>query len=448
MQQKIAQLSKIGRQKKFLLMLPLLVLPFFTFLLWSLGVVGAPESEEYSSSQLGFNMNLPSPLPAGDSNWNKLRFYEQADKKSARMHSLMKNDPYYQSSTSFDIKPSNQENALSLKDTLSKSYGFSYDPYPKGLQNSSDLNEEKVYQKLDLLKHELNKSTNQPRITKDSETLNHKDQMSSMETEELDKLESMMQNVQGGTTGDPEMKQINGMLEKILDIQHPDRVKDKLLQYSKENKQRVYPVNTVDHDDNISLLQPKHRAEVKFTADTIVTNRQIQNRNAFYSLNTENLNAEPLQSAIRARIQETQTLVSGETIRLRFATEVVIKGLLIPKEQFIIGTGTLNGDRLTVKIASIRYKDNILPVDLSVYDLDGMEGIYIPGTISTDVSKQATEQAIQGIGLASLDPSLGAQAASAGIQAAKTLIGKKTKLVKLTVKAGYQVLLRDNNQRN
>jgi hypothetical protein len=46
-----------------------------------------------------------------------------------------------------------------------------------------------------------------------------------------------------------------------------------------------------------------------------------------------------------------------------------------------------------------------------------------------------------------MDPSLGAQAASAGIQAAKTLISKKVKLVKVTVKAGYQVLLRDNNQK-
>lgn len=400
-------------------MLPLLVLPFVTFLLWSVGVIGEPENEEQSRSQLEFNMNLPSPLPAGDSNWNKLRFYEQADKDSAKMHSLMKNDPYYQSSPSLDIKPSTQENTLSLKDTLGNGYGFSYDPYPKGLQNSRDLNEQKVYQKLDLLKNELNKSTNQPRITKDSEIINHKDQMSGVDTEELDKLESMMQNVQVSTNGDSEMQQINGMLEKILDIQHPDRVKDKLLQYSKENKQRVYPVNAVNHSENISLLQPEHGSEAKFIADTIATTRQIHHRNAFFSLNTSSINAEPLQNAIRASIQETQTLVSGGTVKLRFASDVLVNGLLIPKEQIIIGTWTLNGDRLTVKVAYVRYKDNILPVDLSVYDLDGMEGIYIPGTISSDVSKQATEQAIQGIGLASLDPipgSPGGQCRNSGSQ--------------------------------
>jgi hypothetical protein len=41
---------------------------------------------------------------------------------------------------------------------------------------------------------------------------------------------------------------------------------------------------------------------------------------------------------------------------------------------------------------------------------------------------------------------LGAQAASAGIDAAKGLIRKKAKLVKVTVKAGYRVLLKDEKQ--
>jgi hypothetical protein len=46
--------------------------------------------------------------------------------------------------------------------------------------------------------------------------------------------------------------------------------------------------------------------------------------------------------------------------------------------------------------------------------------------------------------LASLDNSLGAQAASAGIQAAKSLIGKKAKLVRVNISAGYRVILRES----
>jgi len=43
----------------------------------------------------------------------------------------------------------------------------------------------------------------------------------------------------------------------------------------------------------------------------------------------------------------------------------------------------------------------------------------------------------------SLDPSIGQQAASVGIEAAKGLFSKKAKLIKVTVKAGYKVLLMD-----
>jgi hypothetical protein len=57
--------------------------------------------------------------------------------------------------------------------------------------------------------------------------------------------------------------------------------------------------------------------------------------------------------------------------------------------------------------------------------------------------KQSSDNALQDIGMMSVDPSLTEQAASAGISAAKTIFSKKVKLVKVTVKAGYQVLLKN-----
>ena len=98
-------------------------------------------------------------------------------------------------------------------------------------------------------------------------------------------------------------------------------------------------------------------------------------------------------------------------------------------------------------VTGVRYQNSLLPVALSAYDMDGLEGIYIPGAISRDVAKQSTDNALQNVGLNNLDPSIGMQAAGAGIQAAKSLISKKVKLIKVTVKAGYQVLLKDNNDK-
>lgn len=70
-----------------------------------------------------------------------------------------------------------------------------------------------------------------------------------------------------------------------------------------------------------------------------------------------------------------------------------------------------------------------------------------PGAITRDVAKQSADRAAQQIDIATLNPSIGAQAANAGIEAAKTLFSRKVKLVKVTVKAGYQVLLRDEKQK-
>jgi len=47
--------------------------------------------------------------------------------------------------------------------------------------------------------------------------------------------------------------------------------------------------------------------------------------------------------------------------------------------------------------------------------------------------------------LSTMDPSLKAQAAAAGINATKNLLSKKARLVKVMVKAGYRVLLKDQN---
>lgn len=153
-----------------------------------------------------------------------------------------------------------------------------------------------------------------------------------------------------------------------------------------------------------------------------------------------------VENAIKAVVHQSQVLVDGAVVKLRLLNDVFINGNLIPKDNFVFGTASLNGERLIIKINSIRYNNSLYPVDLSVFDMDGMDGIYIPGAITRDVAKQSADRAVQGIGLTTIDPSLKVQAATAGIEAAKTLLSKKAKLIKVTVKAGYHVLLRDEKQ--
>jgi conjugative transposon TraM protein len=273
----------------------------------------------------------------------------------------------------------------------------------------------------------------------------------SISSPDIHRLENIVQSMhQKDSSSDPEMEQLNGMMDKLLDIQHPERVKERIREQSQKSRQQVFPVVVSSNNDNISLLQSDavpsvQRDSIPPVKDTLVST--VRTSNAFYSLDDNNNNSDEKQSAIEAVIDETQTLVSGATVKLRLMSEVYINGVLVPKDNFVYGMASLNGERLNISISTIRYQNNILPVALSVYDMDGLSGIYIPGAITRDVAKQSADESLQGIGLTTLDPSLSAQAASAGIQAAKTLISKKVKLVRVTVKAGYRVLLRDTNQK-
>lgn len=151
-------------------------------------------------------------------------------------------------------------------------------------------------------------------------------------------------------------------------------------------------------------------------------------------------------NAIEAVVHTNQILVNGAVIKLRLVKDVYVNGFLIPKGSFIYGLVTLNGERLEVDISSVKNGNAIFPVKLQVYDMDGLHGIYITGAITRDVAKQSADNATQSVALNSLDPSVSAQVAGAGIEAANTLLSKKIKLVKVEVKAGYRVLLKDNNQ--
>jgi conjugative transposon TraM protein len=266
-------------------------------------------------------------------------------------------------------------------------------------------------------------------------------------TSDVARLEKMMEVMSSGNANDPEMEQIGDVLDKILQIQHPERVSDKIREESLLHKQQVFEVQVVVEDNNISSMDSQPVITQQDTIQNQVYSVAAYS-NSFYGLDGEESITPESSNAIEAVIHETQTVVAGSTIRMRLLSDVYINGALVEKDQFIYGKCAINGDRLTVSINSVRDEKSLLPVALSVYDLDGMEGISIPGAITRDAAKQAGSQSIQDVELYSMNNSLGVQAATAGIEAAKGLFTKKVKLIKVTVKAGYNILLKDNNQKN
>ncbi|MBX2968231.1 MAG: conjugative transposon protein TraM [Cyclobacteriaceae bacterium] len=436
--------EKFLQKRKFIMVLPLLVLPFLTMIFWALGGGQGVPAQATAMDFAGLNLTLPDAHFDEKEIWDKLSLYETADRDSAKYREDRESDPY------FDLIAFKSRQELRPQvDTVKKDNKL-IDSFKQKERLAHDPNEDRVNKKLQELYSEINKTSAQ---TANSQSTNNQqwksDAPSDLQfTADVDRLEKMMEMMQGGSESDPEMQQIESVLEKILDIQHPERVKEKLRAQTVQRKENAFSVETVNTNDNISLIPqksstlfPNMSVDSALSMQTLIVSRAIQN--GFYGLE-DDLQLQPeVGNAIEAIIHDTQELVTGATVKMRLLNEVTIHGKVIPKDQFIYGTCGINRERLTIEINSIRSGNSLLPVSLSVYDLDGLEGIYIPGAITRDAAKQASDDALQNIQLMSLDPTIGQQAASAGIEAAKGLFSKKAKLVKVTVKAGYQILLMD-----
>ena len=393
------------RQRKALLVLPLLIIPFLTLAFWAGG--GGKDSIGDERQDSGLNMELPDPHIKDERGVDKLSFYEESERDSAKFREAVKKDPLFQM-------------ALPVDTNLSKYGGTMFNPVPATYKDS---NEVRVYQKLAELNHQLNNNPAiQPQATFEPKEV-------SVDKGDVNRLENLLQNMSKDSNDDPQIGQLNEMMEKILDIQHPQRVQDKIKRESEKNIRESFVVNKQPALASISLMGD---VENESQADT-----------GFYGLDPDAWTGS--QNSIEAVIDQDQSIVSGAVIKMRLSENIQVAHTLIPKNNFVFGTCSLSEERLKIEVRSIRYGNSILPVNMEVYDMDGLPGIYIPGGITREVAKQSADNGLQAIDITSMDPTLKAQAASAGINAAKSLVSKKAKVVRVYLKEGYKILLKDNN---
>lgn len=421
------------KKRKLLAVLPLFIFAFSTLVFWALDGGKPAVAADLKSKNNGLNPMLPDAhLPEGAI--DKMSYYNNAQKDSAKLNELTQNDPYYKNGIAEDSL-GGQEGGIAA---FSPSSSFRQSgPDTRG--GYSDANEAKVYSKLSQLNTAMNESAAPPARRSDAY---QRPAASPVNSKDVDRLEQMMNGMNENKSEDPEMAQLNGMLERILDIQHPDRVQEKLKQNSIANRGQVFPVYTSQNTNPISLLNAQKDARA--FKDT--QQRAKVESNGFFSAD-DLLVSNETPNVINAVSHETTTLVDGAILKLRLLNDIYINGIKIPSGTFIFGTASLAGERLGININNISYQNFYFPVKLSVYDVNGLDGIYVPGAITRDVAKQSTQQAVSGIGLTTLDPSIGMQAAGAGIEAVKSLVGKKVKLIRVTVKAGYRVMLLDDKEK-
>ena len=209
-----------------------------------------------------------------------------------------------------------------------------------------------------------------------------------------------------------------------------------------DNKVQVTPVRNVQKSV-VSALQQEQSNE-EFMADYSVE------RNMAFNTAVGIVSALD-RNTISACIYGNQTVTDGQKVRLRLLEQMRVGDIIIPANAVVTGSARITGERLGISVTSIEYAGSIYNVKLNVYDTDGQEGIFIPGSMELNAAKEVAANMGTSMGSSiNISSDAGAQLASdlgkGLIQGTSQYIAKKMRTVKVHLKSNYRVMLYADKQ--
>lgn len=171
---------------------------------------------------------------------------------------------------------------------------------------------------------------------------------------------------------------------------------------------------------------------------------QAKNR-GFYTAGAIEQVTQP-KNSIKACVHEAQTVVGEMGVRLRLLEAAQTPQRTIPKGTIVTANAKFQNGRLQLKVTSIELEGNIIPVDITIYDLDGQQGLYVPYSPEMNaLTEMAGNMSQTGGTSVMLTQNAGQQVAadlSRGVvQGISGYFAKKVRTPKVTLKAGHQVFL-------
>lgn len=418
------------RQKKFIVYTIMVVV--CAVVMW---LIFAPSEKEVAEQQSGFNTNVPAPADNKLTD-DKQTAYEQElfNQKQAERKQQMQDlasmfgsgddqaeDIYYdepipeRSYGGGSVKPKEtiQASASAYRD-INRTLGNFYEE-PK-----EDPEKEELKQKLEELNARLQQAESSPQSTMD-------DQIALMEKSYQLAAKYMPQGQGQPTTGQttataPETSQGEAF---------------------KNGKAQMQTIGEVREQIVSGLSQPIR--DSAFVAD------YSQERNIGFHT-AVGTSGQTQKNTIQACIHENQTITDGQAVRMRLLEPMRAGETIIPKNTLVTGMAKIAGERLGISITSLEYRGLIISVELTVIDSDGQAGIFIPGSMEMDAIKEIAANLGGNLGTTinlnqqSAGDQLLTDLGKGAIQGASQYISKKMRIVKVHLKAGYNLMLYQKKQ--
>lgn len=152
------------------------------------------------------------------------------------------------------------------------------------------------------------------------------------------------------------------------------------------------------------------------------------------------------RNTIACKVDRTTTVRDNETLQLRLLESVRIGDAVIPKNSLLTARSKLSDNRMMLFVSSVETGGSIYPVKLSAYDMDGLEGVFIPGSEEMDALKEIGADVGSSVGTSftfssSAKDQIIADAAKGLMQGTSNYIVKKIRTVKVTFKGGHRLML-------
>lgn len=414
--------QQIQKRKK-MLIYPLLCLLF----IGSMWLIFAPSDNNDEKQPGGFNSELPIPKDDGivgdkrtayeleamrnkaDEKRRNLQEFafslgEEEDKRTQQEYGIVTVSPDY---------PDNQDNNRTSRSNSMQSSAQAYQNVNRQLSNWNEQPATQVDEQAQLaLEWRIQE------LERQLQEKNEADQQLAMIEKSYQIAAKYMPNAEGGVNADGQVDDNptnSGMREKVI----PKPVS--------QLHKSVVSLLAAPMDNNEFMEEYSKPRNTGFV--TVAGNEAVQDKNS-----------------IRACVYKTVTLTDGKELQLRLLEPVRAGHIVIPENTILSGNAKINGERMDIVINSIQYAGNIIPVEMTVYDMDGMQGISVPGSEELNAAKEIAANMGTSMGSSiTITDDAGSQLAAdlgrSAIQGISQYVSKKMRAVKITLKANHQVLL-------
>lgn len=152
------------------------------------------------------------------------------------------------------------------------------------------------------------------------------------------------------------------------------------------------------------------------------------------------------KNSVKACVPQTQTIIGEAGVSLRLLEPARISGLTLATGTIVTANARIQAGRLQLKVTSIELDGIIIQVDITIYDLDGQQGVALPYSAErsalTEMAGNMSQQSGTSLMMTqSAGQQMAADLSRGVVQGVSGYFSKKVRTPKVTLKAGHQVFL-------